>query len=260
MLRPVGRKMRAFARVIQLCFVTAGYYAVWVLGVPFVFAFPATASRWRARNFRGWASRTARITKLQIRAPNPPPQAPFLLVANHLTYVDIVVLESQVDCIFVAKSEVASWPVLGVICRSLGTIFIDRSQKRDILNVMAKAEQALDKGSGVVLFAEGTSTQGATVAPFKPSLLEFAARRHIPVHYATISYSVPAGEIAAEQSVCWWNETPFLKHIFRLLQLRTFQATVTFGTSPILSEDRHDLAAQLWSAVNEQFKPVTATR
>ncbi|HKZ02753.1 MAG TPA: lysophospholipid acyltransferase family protein [Pyrinomonadaceae bacterium] len=244
-------------RVIVLCGITGGYYLLWLLGVPFVNPFPAVARRWRARNFRGWARTAARVVSLQINASNAPPVSPFLLVANHLTYVDIVVLESQVDCAFIAKKEVASWPILGFICRSLSTIFINRGQKRDILQAMAKAEQTLDKGLGVVLFAEGTSSKGTTVAPFKPSLLEFAARGRIPVHYATISYSVPPDESGAEQSVCWWNDMAFHKHIFRLLQLRRFEATVTFGPRPIQAEDRHVLAAELWSAVRSQFIPVT---
>lgn len=247
-------------RSIVLSVITGGYYSIWMAGRPFVAAFPTAARRWRARNFSGWARLAAKVVNLRIRANNAPPDSPFLLVANHLTYVDIVVLESQVDCAFIAKSEVAGWPLIGLICRSLSTIFIDRGKKRDILQAMSRAEKTLDKGLGVVLFAEGASSQGETVAPFKPSLLEFAARRRIPVHYATISYAVPSGEIPAEQSVCWGNDTPFPKHIFRLLKVQRFEATVTFGPRPIQAEDRHVLAAELWSAVHSQFTPVKIAR
>jgi 1-acyl-sn-glycerol-3-phosphate acyltransferase len=251
-----SRYARAIKRLVVLCAITGAYYVFWMAGRPFVAAFPDATRRWRARNFGGWARRVARVVNLEIKASNPPPVSPFLLVANHLTYVDIAVLESQVDCAFIAKSEVAGWPILGSICRSLSTIFIDRGKKRDILQAMSKAEETLNKGLGVVLFAEGASSQGATVAPFKPSLLEFAARSRIPVHYATISYAVPLGEIPAEQSVCWWNDMSFPKHIFRLLQVRRFEATVTFGLRPIQAADRHVLAAELWSAVHSQFTPV----
>jgi 1-acyl-sn-glycerol-3-phosphate acyltransferase len=256
LLPQTTRYGRATLRAVTLFFITVGYYTLWMTGRPFLAAFPAASRRWRARNFGGWARLAAKVVSLKIKANNPPPVSPFLLVANHLTYVDIVVLESQVDSAFIAKSEVAGWPLIGRICRSLSTIFIDRGQKRDILKAMSKAEQTLRKGLGVVLFAEGASTQGVTVAPFKPSLLEFAARSRIPVHYATISYAVPSGEVAAEQSVCWWNDVPFAKHIFRLLQLRGFEASVTFGPRPIQAEDRHVLAAELWSAVHSQFIPV----
>jgi 1-acyl-sn-glycerol-3-phosphate acyltransferase len=247
---------RATFRSIVLCAITGGYFLIFSLGRPLLAGFPKAGRRWRALTFGGWARLASKVVNMQVKANNAPPGAPFLLVANHLTYVDIVLLQAQVDCYFIAKSEVASWPMLGRICRSLGTIFIDRGQKRDILQAMSRAEDALDKGLGVVLFAEGTASKGETVAPFKPSLLEFAARRRIPVHYATISYGVPPGEIPAEQSVCWWNDMPFAKHIFRLLQVRSFEATVSFGPQPIKAADRHVLAEELWLAVHSQFTPV----
>jgi len=193
---------------------------------------------------------------MKVNARNSPPASPFLLVSNHLSYVDIVVLESQVDCAFIAKSEVAGWPILGLICRTLNTIFIDRKKKRDILKAMARAETTMNRGLGVVLFAEGTTTAGQMVSPFRSSLLEFAARRHMPVHYASISYVVPSDEAPVEESVCWGRDITFPAHVFRLLQLPEFEANLVFGLQPILSDDRHVLAAELWSAVSAQFTPV----
>jgi 1-acyl-sn-glycerol-3-phosphate acyltransferase len=236
----------------------AAYYLRWLAGLPFIFASPELARSWRKRNFGGWARASARILGLKINVRNAPPASPFLLVSNHLSYVDIIVLESQVDCAFIAKSEVASWPILGFICRTLNTIFIDRKRKRDLLRAIAKTEATLDRGLGVVLFAEGTSTNGHTILPFRPSLLEFAARRKIPVHYVSLSYTVPPDEAPAEQSVCWWGDMTFWGHLFRLLQLPQFEANVIFGQQPILAEDRHELAAELWSAVSAQFRAVTA--
>jgi len=238
----------------------AGYYLLWLLGLPFVFAFPQLARNWRRQNFGGWAQSSARILGMRVNVRNAPPAAPFLLVSNHLSYVDIIVLESQVDCAFIAKSEIARWPILGFISWTLNTIFIDRARKRDILRAMEKAERALARGLGVVLFAEGTSTSGQTVSPFRSSLLEIAARRGTPVHYATISYVAPAGETPAEQSVCWWGDMPLPGHVFRLLQLPAFQANVFFGPQPIVANDRHVLAAELWSAVRSQLEPVVAER
>src|SRR5438128_9577779 len=156
--------LRATVRLLALSGVMAGYYLRWLAGLPFVFASPEFARSWRKRNFGGWARASARILGLRINVRNAPPASPFLLVSNHLSYVDIIVLESQVDCAFIAKSEVASWPIIGFICRTLNTIFIDRRKKRDVLKAMAKAEATLNRGLGVVLFAEGTSTAGHMVS------------------------------------------------------------------------------------------------
>ena len=247
------RYLRASFRLLILCGATAAYYLRWLCGLPFVSAFPERARSWRGRNFSGWARASARIVGMKVNAHNAPPASPFLLVSNHLSYVDIAVLESQVDCAFVAKSEVANWPILGFVCRTLGTIFVDRKQKRDVLRAMAQAKDTLNQGLGVVLFPEGTSTRGPTTLPFKSSLLEFAAQRRMPVHYASISYVVPHHEPPAQQSVCWGGTMTFPGHLFRLLQLSEFEANVTFGLQPILNDDRRVLAAELRSAVNAQL-------
>jgi 1-acyl-sn-glycerol-3-phosphate acyltransferase len=193
---------------------------------------------------------------LTIHVRNAPPASPFLLIANHLSYVDIVVLASQVNCAFVAKSEVARWPILGFISASMNTIFIDRTRRRDLLRAMKNVDATLDRGLGLVLFAEGTSTGGGEPQPFKSSMLEFAARRRMPVHYASIEYLVAPNEQPARESVCWWGTMTFPGHLFRLLQLSEIQAHLTFGSQPIVNEDRRLLAAQLWSAVSEQLRPV----
>jgi 1-acyl-sn-glycerol-3-phosphate acyltransferase len=192
---------------------------------------------------------------MTINVRNEPPTGPFLMVSNHLSYVDVIVLGSQTDCAFIAKSEVASWPIIGLISRTMDTIFIDRSSRKDIPRVMQRIDKTLRRGLGVVLFAEGTSTNGQSVLPFKASLLEFAARNQLPVHYASVGYVVPSGETSAGQSVCWWGDMTFPGHLFRLLQLPWFEASVAYGSEPIVAGDRRVLAARLWSAVSAQLRP-----
>jgi len=248
--------LRATIRLIGLCGISGLYYLRWVAGVSFLLAAPDHALRWRNRNFGGWARASARIMGLTINVRNRPPTAPFLLISNHLSYIDVVILACLLNCAFVAKSEVARWPVLGFICGNLDTIFINRKSKRDLLRTMSTAEATLNRGLGLVLFAEGTSTGGGRPQPFKSSLLEFAARRRLPVHYASIGYVAPPGEQPAEESVCWWGSMTFPGHLFGLLQLSEFEANLTFGPEPIINEDRRVLAAQLWSAVNAQLEPL----
>lgn len=248
--------LRATIRLVALCHITGFFYFRWLAGVPLLLISSRRALRWRNRNFSDWARASARIMGLSIHVRNTPPVAPFLLISNHLSYVDIVVLASQLNCAFVAKSEVASWPILGFLSASMNTIFIDRKKKRDLLRAMSTAEATLDRGLGLVIFAEGTSTGGGNPRPFKSSILDFAARQRMPVHYASIEYLVAPNEQPARQSVCWWGSMPFPGHFFRLLQLSGFEARLTFGSQPIVNEDRRLLAAQLWSAVSAQLKPV----
>lgn len=246
---------RATFRLFALCGVAAACYLRWLAGIPLASTSIERARRWRNRNFRSWARMSSRLMGITIHVGNEPPAGGFLLVSNHLSYVDVITLGAQSDCAFVAKSEVAGWPVIGLICRAMDTIFIDRRSKRDIPKVTERIEQTLQRGLGVVLFAEGTSTDGQHVLPFKTSLFDFAARNQVPVHYASVSYVVPAGEIPAAQSVCWWGDTTFPGHLFRLLQLPAFEANLVYGSEPIVAGDRRVLAEKLWSAVSSQLKP-----
>lgn len=197
------RYVRAIFRMLGLCGITAAYYLRWLAGAPFVFTSNSRARNWRNRNFRGWAQKSARLMSMRINVRNDAPSAPFLLVSNHLSYVDIIVLGSPADCAFVAKSEVAGWPIIGLICRTMDTIFIDRKLRKDIPGVMQQIDKTFRRGLGVVVFAEGTSTNEQSVLPFKTSLLELPARNHLPVHYASVGYVVPPGETPADRSVCW---------------------------------------------------------
>jgi 1-acyl-sn-glycerol-3-phosphate acyltransferase len=103
-----------------------------------------------------------------------------LLVANHLSYLDIVLLSSLTPCVFVAKNEVKDWPVFGWFARLAGTVFVDRNDRRDAARANELIRSALREGALVVLFPEGTSSNGSTVLPFKSSLLQAAIGERVP--------------------------------------------------------------------------------
>ena len=149
--------------------------------------------------------------------------------------------------------------MLGRIIEQLDTIFIDRSSRRDVVRVNEQIECALQAGDGVVLFAEGTSTSGERVLPLKPSLLELAAQKGLPVSYASISYGVPAGATPAHESVCWWGDMTFAEHFFDLLKLPGFEARIVFGPDTIRESDRKQLARRLHENIARQFTPVVTS-
>jgi 1-acyl-sn-glycerol-3-phosphate acyltransferase len=184
------------------------------------------------------------------------PKAPFFLVSNHLSYLDIVVYAAGMPCRFVAKQEVRSWPVVGFLAWAGGTIFIDRAMKRDAVRVLDDLGRAVQAGDGVVVFAEATSTPGYTVLPFRPALLEWAARTGYPVHYASIEYRTPESSPPAHLSVCWWGDMTFGRHLAALSRLPRIEATIRYGETPIAERDRKHLAERLQRAVAAQFTPV----
>lgn len=212
----------------------------------------------RGRNwaFRLWGRGLCRIFGMRIEVEGTPPCGAFFLVANHLSYLDIPLIATQVDAAFVAKSDLRHWPGLGAIFGAADTIFIDRSRKRDVVRVMQMVDKEIRKGLGVLLFPEGTSGKGDEILKFKPSILEFACVQKMPIHWVTLHYEAPQGELPAQRSVCWWGNEGFLPHYRRLVALPQFRAVLRFGSEPVAHDDRKVLAESLRLAMIERFTPV----
>jgi 1-acyl-sn-glycerol-3-phosphate acyltransferase len=166
------------------------------------------------------------------------------------------VLASFVHTAFVAKAEIQGWPALGRIFQTADTIFIDRGRKRDVVRVMELVGQEIDRGLGVLVFPEGTSGKGDEILPFKPSLLEFACSRDLPVHWATLHYRTPEGQLPASQAVCWWGNEGIVPHFKRLIVLPSFEAILRFGDEPVAHGNRKELAEALRSRMLEHFEPM----
>src|SRR5688572_30115661 len=157
------RHLRAIVRAGKLIVVTLVMYLALILGLAFIFAFKSAAQKWRGFVLQTWAKTAASILRVKIAVRGNPPRLPFLLVSNHLSYIDVLVFASQLRCVFVARADVADvadWPVISSLCRGVGTIFIDRQNRGDVARVNGVIDQAQRDGRGVVLFAEGTSTKG----------------------------------------------------------------------------------------------------
>lgn len=252
------RKLRAVVRIVLISFVTASTLLLLLFGrVALIFSPPKQMS-WRRLWFRGWARALAAIMGMNIVVQGKPPQPPFFLVTNHLSYIDILLLATEVEGVFVSRHDVSDWPVIGFLTRAVGTLFINREQAKDVLRVNGLFKAALQKGDGIILFPEGTSTAGAEVKPFKSPLLNVAAEMNSPVSHASLSYRTQTGEAPAHLSVCWWGEMTFGDHVFALLQMPKFYATLTFGNGAVQESDRKALAKKLHRLISEQFIPVVS--
>jgi len=203
---------------------------------------------WKARVFRRSTRMVSWVLGMRVKVIGDPPDAPFVLVSNHLSYVDVILIGSRVRCVFVSKAEVEDWPLIGPLVRSVGTLFIDRGAKRDLPQVVKSMEDVLESGRGVVFFPEGTTSGGTDVAAFRPSLLEPAVRSRRPVHFASLSYRSP--------EICWWGDMKFTPHALQMLALPGFEARLNFGTEPIREDDRKVLATRLRQAIERQFEAV----
>jgi 1-acyl-sn-glycerol-3-phosphate acyltransferase len=189
-----------------------------------------------------------RVVGLRLRARGAAARSG-LIVSSHLSYLDIVAYSALMPCVFVAKQEVRDWPVFGCFARLAGTVFVDRQRRTAVAGAGSEIADALRAGMPVVLFAEGTSSDGRQVLPFRSSLLEPAARSRELLTPAAISYDLADGSPAGE--VCYWGEMTLLPHLLHLFTKRRIEAEIAFGVPAPAPPDgsRKQLARDLHGVV-----------
>lgn len=164
-----------------------------------------------------------------------------LVVANHLSYLDILIFSAAMPCFFVAKAEIASWPFFGIATRNGGTIYIDRSSRASANKVAGVIAERLSLPVPILFFPEGTSSDGSSLLPFHASLFEPAARAKAPVTAAAVRYILQDG--TPESELCWFGDAPFLPHLWKAVGVAGFSAAVRFG-EPQIYPDRRTAAEQ----------------
>jgi len=202
--------------------------------------------RERSRWLQWCARRSLRVFSVTFESRGPLPQSG-LLVCNHLSYLDVLVLVSLTPAVFVSKSEVKNWPVFGWCARLAGTLFVDRTRRRDVSRMNSQIKSALDSSNVVVLFPEGTSWNGKEILPFKSSLLEPIVGSPHPLSVGRIAYELDDGTV--EQDVCYWGDMTFFPHLINLMQRRQVRARVSFAPVTQPASERKELAMQLRTAV-----------
>lgn len=193
--------------------------------------------------------------RCEVSGPVPGDGA-FLVASNHVSYLDILVLASLYPSLFLAKQEISLWPVFGWIARGAGTIFIDRTQPKDVVRAGREMTRRLESGLPLTIFPEGRSSRGVSILPFQPSLFEPAVRAGVPCWAASISYDTPGAALPPSRTICWHDAEPLLTHFPRLVGLRDVVAHVRFAPEPVRASDRKTMASTLWDLANASFTPV----
>ena len=157
-----------------------------------------------------------------------PSQDAVLLVANHLSWLDILVIQSIMPGVFVAKSEVRRWPLIGPLAHACATIFVDRSSARSARSMVDRSVQALQDGWCVVAFPEGTSSDGRSLGTFHANIFECAIRSGTAVQTLTLQYQDRrSGQIATDAH--FTGDTTMLSSLLRVMGCSTLSAQVHVG-------------------------------
>ena len=207
-----------------------------------------SATSARAAWMQHTAGRLLRIFATETRVIGPIP-AHGLLISNHLSYLDVIVLGSLTPSVFVARHDVKSWPVFGWLASLAGTVYVNRERRAQVGQVADQMQTVLAAGVLVILFPEGTSSDGKSVLPFKSSLLEPATQPTHPLAVGRIHYELDDGDVSEE--ICYWKDMTFFPHLLNLLTKRRVRATVRFVPVNERSADRKELARQLHAAISQ---------
>ena len=202
-----------------------------------------------------WVQQTARgILKslgIHCKVEGQPPTHG-LVVANHLSYIDILVLSADMPCFFVAKMEIGGWPFFGKAARTGGTIFVDRSSLSSAQSVAEQMTERLQLPIPVpvLLFPEGTSTDGSQVIRFHSRLIDPATSLGVPITTAAVRYVI--GDGMEERELCWYGDETFANHMWKVLGVADFWADVRFGEPRVYTDRRR--------AADETRSEITAMR
>ena len=204
--------------------------------------------RERAAWLHKWCRHTLPKVGVAVASAGPVPDRG-LLVSNHLSYLDIMVYSAITPCIFVSKKEVKSWPVFGALATTAGTVYIDRERTADAHRVRNAVADALRTGMLVVVYPEGTSSDGSGVLPFKPALFQAAIEAEIEITPAHIRYALEQGDPG--QEIAYWGDMTFFPHLLQLLGKPRIEAHVQFAEQSIRASNRREACERAYAAVME---------
>lgn len=163
-----------------------------------LFIFPWSPMTVRNDHLCRWSRSLLRIVNVRVTRSGTVPSEGFgaLVVANHVSWLDIAVLHSQIPCQFVSKAEVAKWPLIGWMANQTGTLFLAREHPRDAQRITQEMAGVLAKGARLAVFPEGTTSDGRSLGTFYAALFEPAVKAGVPVFPAVIRYLDARGKLS----------------------------------------------------------------
>lgn len=241
--KPASLPIR-LARILRI----AGHVVrgLWVTAV----RFPCLDAAGQNREIRHWARRLLAILNVRVSCLNEPDALPprCVLVANHVSWLDVMTIFAVHPAVFVAKDEVRRWPMVGRLCAQAGTLFIARGNRRHARRINGSVGQALSTGRLVAMFPEGTTTDGRVLNPFHRALFQSAVDADAMLQPVGIRYTCPNGT---------WTDVPayvgemsMVESLWRIVSTRALVAELHFAP-PIAARNGHrrDLAQLAETAI-----------
>jgi 1-acyl-sn-glycerol-3-phosphate acyltransferase len=220
----VWRMLRATAHVVR---------GLWIIRTRFERLSPEQTEATVAQ----WSRDMLRIMGVQLEVRGQAPAAgPCLVVANHISWLDILVINAAQPVRFVSKADVLRWPLLGSLVAGAGTLFIERESRRDAVRMVQLMAERLQAGDRVAVFPEGTTGDGRGLLPFHPNLLQSAIAADAPIVPVALRY-VKANSQERHDAPVFVGSTTLVASIWTTLRARELTAVVHY-TEPQTAEGR----------------------
>ena len=236
--------MRAALKLLR------GMWHVLVGWVTIYFRFPQLSQQQRDARVQVWAMQLLRIWGIDLEVRGQPVvTGPALLVSNHISWLDILVIHATRHCRFVSKSELRDWPVLGTLTTGGGSLYIERSSNRDALRVVHQMAEALQQGHVLAVFPEGGTGDGTTLLPFHANLLQAAISVNAPIQPIALQF-IDAHTHDISLAPCYRDNDTLIGSLWRTLCAPPLLAQVRYGDKQTADgRNRREWALELQSTV-----------
>ena len=239
------KQLRAVWRLLRL----VGHIAqgLWVVAL----RFPTLSPDQQHARVQVWSQQLLALAGVHLRVVGQPPlTGPVMLVANHISWLDIPVMHAARHCRFVSKSDVKGWPLIGTLATAAGTLYIERSSRRDALRMVRSMQEALERGEVLAVFPEGTTGDGRAMLPFHANLLQAAVAAQAPVQPVGLRFiDAATGDTTCAPS--YIGDETLLGSIWRTVCAPPIVAVVNYGPpEQAQGRDRRTWSAHLQAQVD----------
>jgi 1-acyl-sn-glycerol-3-phosphate acyltransferase len=232
--------MRAIWKLLRgLWHVLVGMWTIYL-------RFPQLTPEQREMRVQAWALEFLALWDIHLRVlGNPVPTGPALLVSNHISWLDILVIHAARHCRFVSKSDIRDWPLVGLLATGAGTLYIERTSRRDALRMVNDMADAMRNGDVVAVFPEGTTSDGRELLPFHANLIQAAIQAEALVQPMSLKFiDAQTGELSF--APCYIGDDTLIGSMWRTLKARRIEAVVHFGEpQAAMGRDRRAWAQEL---------------
>lgn len=232
-LRACGKLARALLHIL------AGFFTI-------LLVFPRLTQEQKEIRVQAWSAAMLECIAIKlVVVGKPAANGPLLLVANHISWLDITSLHAARFCRFVSKADIKKWPVIGRLATGIGTLFIERKSRRDAMRVVHHMTESLRAGEVLAIFPEGTTSDGVNLLPFHANLFQSAILANAQVQAVAMQFiDVASGQHSA--APCYIDDDTLAGSVWRTLCSPAIAVVITFGApKSAQGRDRREWALAL---------------